>query len=64
MKIGKPCDPGNLEPLSIHNLGMFRNLTYSKPGRYSEPSQRFRMECFAKRVKAKIIFPKLSILDL
>ena len=44
---------------------MFRALTYLKPNTDSEPSQRFKMEFFAKKVlKAIVIFPKRSILDL
>ena len=40
------CNPGNWEPWHIVNSGIFRTLTYLKPGTYSEALQRFKMGCF------------------
>ena len=39
-------------------------MTYLKANKYSEPSERFKIECFAKIVKSYNYFPKHSILDL
>ena len=57
------CNPGNSEPWHIDNPGIMRTLTYLKPGIYSEPSQRFRVKCFAKTVKSYNYFLKALILD-
>ena len=42
------CNPRDSELWLINNSGIFRILTYLKPDRYSETSQRFKMECFNK----------------
>ena len=39
-------------------------LTYLKPDTYSEPSQKFKMDCFAKQAKRYNYFSKRPILDL
>ena len=57
------CNPGNSEPWHIENHGLFRTLTYLKPNTYSEPFQRFK-SVLQKYLKAIIIFPNCSILDL
>ena len=41
------------------NLGILINLTYLKPGTYLEPSQRFKMEFFAKIFKTYNYFSKV-----
>ena len=46
------------------NLQIFRTVTYLKPNKYSGPSQRFKIEFFAKIVKTIIIFPKRSVLEI
>ena len=40
------------KPRYFDNPGIFRTLTYLKPYTYSEPSERFKMECFEKIVKS------------
>ena len=52
------CNPGNSEPWHIDNPGLFRTLTYLKPHTYVEPSQRCKIECFAKIVKSYNYFFK------
>ena len=42
----------------IDNPGIIRILTYLKPDRYSEPSQRFKMERFVKIIKSYNYFSK------
>ena len=47
------------EPCHIYeNLRIFRNLTCLKPDTYAEPSQRFKMEFFAKKCKNCNYFSK------
>ena len=58
------CNPGNSEPWHFDNCGLFRTLTYLKSDMYSELSQRFKSECFAKKVKSYNDFSKVLILDL
>ena len=41
-----------------------QNADNLKLDTYSEPTQRFKMEHFAKLVKSLTIFPKRSMLDL
>ena len=45
------CNPGNSKPWHIDNPGIFKTMVYLKPDTYSESSQRFKMDCFAKIVK-------------
>ena len=45
------CNPGNTEPCHIDNPGKIRILTYLKRGTYSEPSEIFNNERFARIVK-------------
>ena len=59
------------EPCHIYeSLRIFRAMTYLKPGTYSEPSQRFKMEFFEKIVKnynyfsKALIFPTMIIFPL
>ena len=49
---------GNSEPWHIGNPGILRTLTHLKPDLYSQPSQKFKMECFAKIVKSYNYFSK------
>ena len=53
------CNPGISERCHIDSFGIFRTLTYFKPDIYSEPSQRFKMECFAKIVTRYNYFSKV-----
>ena len=51
-------NPVNSEPRHTGNPGIFGTLTYLKPHRYLEPSQRLKMECFIKIVKSYNYFSK------
>ena len=61
MKIGKPCVTLEIQN-PTDNPEIFRTLTYLKLDTYSEPSQRFKMECFAKIVKSHNYFSKVLYL--
>ena len=66
-KLFHNCIPTHIQNPVIfdENLQIFRTLTYLKLDTYFEPSQTFKIGCFAKIVKKTIIiFPKCSILDL
>ena len=47
-KIVNPSNLGNSESWYTENPGIFKTLKYLKPGTYSEPSKKFKVECFAK----------------
>ena len=48
------------KPCHIYeNLQIFRTLTYLNPNTYGEPSERFKMESFAKIVKNYNYFSKM-----
>ena len=52
-KMGKLCVTLEIQnPRNTDNPGVFKALVHLKPNTYSEPSQRFKMECFAKIVKS------------
>ena len=53
MNIDKPC-----VTFETQNPGILTILEYLKSDTYSEPSQRFKMECFAKIVKCYTYFKK------
>ena len=53
------CNSRNSGPWHIDDLGILRALAYLIPDIYSEVSQRFRMECFAKIVKSSY-FSKIA----
>ena len=57
------CNPGNSGPWYIRYPGIFWTETYLKLETYSEPSQRFKIERFVKKLEGTIIFSKCSILD-
>ena len=54
----------NSEPWHIDKPGIFRNLTYLKPEKYAKPSQGLIWSILQKKLKAIIVFPNCSILDL
>ena len=52
-KIGKSCVTLEIQnPSNIDNHGIFITLTHLKCDTYSEPSQRFKLDCFEKIVKS------------
>ena len=59
-KIGKLCV--TLEIQNPDSSGIFRTLTYLKLDTYSEPSQRFKIECFAKIILSYNYFSKVLYL--
>ena len=53
------CNPVNSEPCRNDNPGIFRTPKYLKLDTYSEPYERFKMECLAKIVKSYNYFTKV-----
>ena len=60
-KMGKPCVTLE-EPWDSGNPRTFRALIYLKSETYSEPSKRFKMECFTKVVESYNYFHKVLYL--
>ena len=58
-EIGKRC-----VTLEIGNPGILRTLTYLKPNTYSEPSQRFKMECFPKIIKSYRVILRYALYEM